>query len=73
MSRLLENAPGVLALREPLTLRALAEAQDTLGAPESLVSPEQFNSLVREQIILWSRGYPDTRAVIVKATSTAAD
>ncbi len=72
VSRLLENAPGVLALREPLALRALAEAQDTLGAPESLVSPEQFASFVREQIILWSRGYADTRAVIVKATSTAA-
>ncbi len=66
VSRLLENAPGVLALREPLALRALAEAQDTLGAPESLVSPEQFASFVREQIILWSRGYADTRAVIVE-------
>ena len=72
LSRLLEEAGGVLALREPLPLRALAEAQDVLGEIDSLISPEQFDSLMRGQLLLWSRGYPDTRMVVVKATSTAA-
>ncbi len=72
ISRLLEDVGGVLALREPLALRALAEAQDVLGARDSLLSQDRFELLVREQILLWSRGYADTRAAIVKATSAAA-
>jgi|CXWL01.1.fsa_nt_gi hypothetical protein len=72
VSRLLEEAGGVLALREPLTLRALAEAQDALGEADSLLSQEHFDSLLREQILLWSRGYAGTRVNIVKATSATA-
>jgi hypothetical protein len=72
VSRLLEGAGGVLALREPLPLRALAEAHDALDSPQSLVSPARFADLLRDQIVLWSRGFADTRAVILKATSTAA-
>lgn len=72
LSRLIDEAGGVLGLREPLTLRALAEAHDQLNEPQSLVSPAQFEALVRLQLALWRRAYADTRAVIVKATSTAA-
>lgn len=72
LSRLIEAAPGVLALREPGCLRALAEAELNLGAPESLVSPERFELLLRAQTLLWSRAYPDTRASVVKATSTTS-
>lgn len=72
LSRLVEEAGGVLGLREPLTLRALAEANDQLNEPQSLVSPAQFETLVRMQLVLWRRAFADTRAVIVKATSTAA-
>lgn len=72
LSRLLEELPGVLALREPLPLRLLAEAGDSLGEPESLLSAERFASLVHGQTVLWRRGFSDTNAVIVKATSSAA-
>jgi len=72
LSRLIEEAGEVLALREPLSLRTLAEAQDTLGSNQSLVSPARFEALIGAQLLLWSRGYADTRAVIVKATSSAA-
>lgn len=72
VSRLLEGAPGVMAVREPLALRALAEVHDGLGSIDSIVGPGQFKSLVHEQMILWGRGYAETRSVIVKATSTAA-
>lgn len=71
LSRLIESAGGVLALREPLTLRTLADAQGALGELHSLVSPADFEMVLRSQILLWSRGYDDTRAVLVKATSTA--
>jgi hypothetical protein len=71
VSRLLESAGGVLALREPLPLRTLAEAHDALGGADALLSAAQFDALLRGQIALWSRGYADTRAVVLKATSAA--
>ncbi|MBP6514332.1 MAG: hypothetical protein KA224_04085 [Steroidobacteraceae bacterium] len=70
LSRLLEEAGGVLALREPLPLRSLAEAQDVLGQPESLLSDQQFAGALDLFLRLWSRGYEATRAVVVKATSS---
>lgn len=72
LSRLLEDAGATLALREPLTLRLLAEANDTSNLPESLVDPALLDILLQDQITLWSRGFDDTRTVIVKATSSAA-
>lgn len=72
LSRLIETVAEVLSLREPMPLRALAEAQDVLGAAESLISPEHFIGLLRAQIALWGRGYDDTQAVVVKATSATA-
>jgi hypothetical protein len=38
---------------------------------ESFLAPEQFEALLEMTLRLWGRGYDDTRAVIVKATSTA--
>ncbi|MFO1186904.1 MAG: hypothetical protein U1E87_05320 [Alphaproteobacteria bacterium] len=71
LSRLVEEGGGTLHLREPLTLRTLAEISDWLDAPESLWSPAEFDVAVAAQLKLWSRGYADTKACIVKATSTA--
>jgi hypothetical protein len=71
LSRLLDEAGTVLGLREPLPLRTLAEAQDVLGRPESLLAAAQFEELLELCLRLWSRGYGTTRAVIVKATSSA--
>lgn len=72
LSRLLGEAEGVLAIREPLPLRALAEAHDRLHEVDSLLSPARFRALLGEQMLLWSRGFADTRAVVLKATSSAA-
>ena len=71
LSRLLDETGGVLGLREPLPLRALADAQEVLGTPGSLLSDTQFGSLQDVLLRLWSRGYDWTRAVVVKATSSA--
>ena len=71
LTRLLEEAADVLSLREPLPLRALAQAQDHLGQVDSLLSREQFDRALGTFLRLWSRGYSGTQTVIVKATSTA--
>jgi hypothetical protein len=71
VSRLLDETGVVLPLREPLPLRVLATAGDALGKADSLLSEAQFNSLLGLLATLWSRGYADSRAVILKATSSA--
>jgi hypothetical protein len=72
VSRLLDETGQVLSLREPLPLRTLSEAHDVLHAPESLLAPQQFDGLLDTLLRLWGRGYPATRAVVIKATSSAA-
>ncbi|HZF17971.1 MAG TPA: hypothetical protein VE046_18740 [Steroidobacteraceae bacterium] len=71
VSRLLGEITGVLSLREPLTLRTLAEAHDGLGRPESGLSAVQFRDLCQWLMCIWSRAYPAGLATVVKATSTA--
>lgn len=71
VSRLLDDASGVLGLREPLPLRVLAEAFDDIDAPHALLSEANANTLLHWCCQLWSRGYADTQTVIVKATSSA--
>jgi hypothetical protein len=71
LSRLLDETGGILSLREPLLLRTVADAHDTLGRPDALLGAPQFEALLVMTLRLWSRGYPGTRAVIVKATSSA--
>ena len=60
VSRLLDETGPVLSVREPLPLRTLAEAQDTLRAPESLLGEPRFELLLDTLMRLWSRGYPAT-------------
>jgi hypothetical protein len=71
LTRLFEDAADVLLLREPLPLRALAQAHDALGQVDSLLSPQEFDAALGTFLRLWSRGYSGTQAVVVKATSTA--
>jgi hypothetical protein len=71
VSRLLDEAGTVLSLREPLPLRTLAEAHDGLGRNDSLVSNAHFDATLATFMSLWGRGYDTTRAVVVKATSSA--
>ncbi|UNK48878.1 hypothetical protein MNR01_14190 [Lysobacter sp. S4-A87] len=59
VSRTLDLLPGVLGLREPLPLLALAHGRDDAAT-------EQWRSPV---LTLLARGFADTRAVVVKPTS----
>jgi hypothetical protein len=71
VSRLLDETGTTLSLREPLPLRSLAEADDALKQPDSLISASRFDLLLASFMKLWSRGYDDTRSVVVKATSSS--
>jgi len=66
LSRLLDETGEVLSLREPLPLRTLAEAYDFA---KDGVGPD---ALLEIFLKLWSRGFSSTRAVVLKATSSAA-
>lgn len=59
LSRLLDQRLGVLGLREPLPLRSVADADGRL------------DGLIPLLLRIWARGYAETEAVIVKATSIA--
>jgi hypothetical protein len=72
LSRLCEELGGVLSLREPLVLRNLAELHDQSHAVDALVGPEECAALLDTHVALCRRGFADTQAVIVKATSAAA-
>ncbi|MGE0830264.1 MAG: hypothetical protein AB7O04_13045 [Hyphomonadaceae bacterium] len=71
ISRLLDEA-GALPLREPQTLRTLAEMNDSAGAADSLWSDARLDAIFATHIALWRRGFGGERAAILKATSSAA-
>ena len=71
LSRLLDEAAPVLPVREPLPLRTLAEAHDILDQSHSFLSGGAFAQRLKIFLQLWSRGFPETEAVILKATSSA--
>jgi hypothetical protein len=73
ISRLLGNDEGVLALREPLALRTLAQAHAELSTPETLWSREEFDRRLGVILRLWSRTYAPDGLAVVKATSTACE
>lgn len=72
ISRLLDEADGVLGLREPAPLRVLATTLGELDEPQSLLSAAQWHALMRLMTACWGRGFAGTRTVIVKATSSAS-
>jgi hypothetical protein len=65
LSRLLDEVPGVLGLREPHPLQTLAEMADEAHAREA------YQARLKTFLRLWSRGFEATRAVVLKATSIA--
>lgn len=62
LSRLLDEVPGVLGLREPLPLRSLAAAQ---------IGRHELQRWLRVLLPLWGRGFSGTTQIILKATSIA--
>lgn len=73
IARLLGELTGVLALREPLILRALAELARLKGRAESPWSPEQFDRRITDALGWLSRTFRPGQRAIVKATSFASD
>ncbi len=71
VSRLLDETGTVLPLREPGALRQLADAYDAVGRVDSLISERGFGLLLDGFLKLWARGEGATRAVVLKATSSA--
>ncbi len=65
LSRLLDEVPGVLGLREPHPLQTLADMADETPARGGYLA--RLKTFLR----LWSRGFEATDAVILKATSIA--
>lgn len=63
LSRLIDETGAVLPLREPKPLRTIAEAYDARA--------DGLDSALEILVRLWERGYPHTRAVMLKATSSA--
>jgi hypothetical protein len=71
VSRLLDETRTVFPLREPSALRQLAEAIDVVGRIDSLVNERGAGILLNGFLRLWSRGDAATKAVVLKATSSA--
>jgi hypothetical protein len=67
LSRLLDASGFLLGLREPLPLRALAELHDRL--PGTSIPGGKFGRMRDTFLRLWGRGFPETKAVVLKATS----
>jgi hypothetical protein len=72
LSRLLDDAPGVLGLREPLPLRTLAATLLDIDGPHALLGASDWKSMLDLHLACWGRGFESTRNVVVKATSTAS-
>lgn len=63
LSRLLDEVPGVLGLREPHPLQTLADMADETPGGEAYLT--RLGTFLR----LWSRGFEKTQTVVLKATS----
>lgn len=73
IARLLGELPGVLALREPLVLRGIAEAAATLDRPESPWEPARYRPRVALLRRLLARTFRPGQRAIVKATSFTSE
>lgn len=69
LSRLLAALHGYLPLREPPSLRTLAELERERGSALSAVSPEDLDRLSDLALYLYSRVFGPEPAALVKATS----
>lgn len=70
LSRLLSDHPRVLPLREPLALRALADARRLLGTPEAVCDEAGWRRWLDLLLRLFARTARLFDRTLVKATST---
>ncbi len=68
LSRLLDEVPGVLGLREPHPLQTLADMADMADETHR---GEAYVARLKTFLRLWSRGFEATGTVVLKATSIA--
>jgi hypothetical protein len=73
LARMMGAHAGVHALREPATLRTLAQLWPDLAAAESPVAPDVFDRRLATFVKLWARTYDPAQRTIVKATSFASE
>ncbi len=73
VSRLLGELPTVLALREPLLLRSLAELHAVRGRPECPWAPQAFPMRLATTLGWLSRSFRLEQSPIVKATSFVSE
>lgn len=71
MARIAGEVPGVLALREPLLLRWLAEIRRDCRQPESPFDWNGYVARLRATLAMLGRKLPSADRVVVKATSFA--
>ncbi len=72
LSRLLDQLPDLLGVREPLPLLSLAEASLKREAASSGVAAQPIDAVLAMVADLLARGYSPSDRVVVKATSTAS-
>jgi hypothetical protein len=70
LSRVLDSWPEVQGLREPLPLRTLAEAWPIRAQPQSRLSLDDTEQLLRALWTRWSQALPPRTCSVVKATSS---
>ena len=73
LSRMMGAHAEVHALREPATLRTLAQIAPELATAESMVAPDAFDRRLSSLVKLWARTYSPTQRSLVKATSFASE
>lgn len=73
LARMMGAHAGVHALREPATLRTMAQLAPELASAESPVAPEAFDRRLASFVKLWSRTYDPAQRGVVKATSFASE
>lgn len=72
VSRLIGEAEGALALREPQLLRQFAELKGLRGEPHSPWPPELFPARLETAAQWLSGGFRPGQRAVVKATSFAS-
>ncbi len=73
LSRMMGAHAAVHALREPATLRTMAQLLADLDTRESLVAPAAFERRLATLVKLWARTYAPSQRALVKATSFASE
>ena len=73
LARMMGAHAGILSLREPATLRTMAQLAPEVTSAESPVAPEAFDRRLTSFVKLWSRTYAPAQRSVVKATSFASE